>query len=445
MIGSLNKMMTQEELPLKIDGLDAYQTKLLNSSPEWLKAFRQKAFEKFIELGIPTVKEEEWKYTSLAELSSKSLQIASHHKLTESNQFQAYIDAADINIVLVNGVLWGDLSNIKHLPAGLTIKSFTDAAAHLPLEVKDTVSKLTANDPRELLSLNQALFLDGVFIKVENNTVVKPLIHIVHVTSNVEQDTVVFPRSLIHVGQGAEVSILESHIGFTPNGYWSNGVTDMRIGENAHVQYCKAEGEASHTVHTATTRIWQERSSHLEAFSFAHKAKLVRHNFTILFKGEGCNTSLNGFYAIDTTQHVDNHTLLDIQQPNCTSYQLYKGILKDSSRAVFNGKIFVHPIAQKTNGYQLNKHLMLGKEARVDTKPQLEIFADDVKCTHGATIGQLSDEEIFYLQSRCITKELASQLLAKGFIDDIISMISSSAIRQKLGKLLAKKFPEVKL
>ncbi len=445
MIGLSNNMMTQEQLPLKIDGVEEYHSKLVNNSPNWLKSSRQKAWDNFISVGLPTVKEEDWKYTSLAELSPKSLKIASHHQLIETTQFNAYVDQVDINIVLINGVLWSDLSNIKHLPGGLTIKSFSDAAVHFSTEINDTVSKLTSNDTKSLLYLNQALFLDGVFIKVEKDCAIEPLVHIVHVTSNVESDTVVFPRSVIHVGQGAKVSILESHIGFTPNMYWSNALTDMRIGENAHVQYCKAEGEASHTIHTNTTRVWQERSSHFEIFSFAHKARLVRNNLTILLKGEGTNTIMNGFYAIDGHQHVDNHTLLDIQQPNCTSYQLYKGILKDASHAVFNGKIYVHPIAQKTNGYQLNKHLMLGKEARVDTKPELEIFADDVKCTHGATIGQLSDEEIFYLQSRCITKELASQLLAKGFIDDIISTISSEAIRRKLGKLLAKKFPEVKL
>jgi len=438
-------MMINEQLPLKIEGLEQYQTKLVNGSPAWLKASRQSAWDKFLTLGVPTVKDEEWKYTSLADTALKSFKIASHHKLTEEKQFNAYIDQADINIVLVNGVLWSDLSNIKHLPKGITVKSFLDAAAHDADEINDTVSKLTANDPRELLSLNQALFLDGVFVKIDNNAVIEPLVHIVHITSNVDDDTVVFPRSVIHVGKSAQVSILESHIGFTPNTYWSNALTDMRVGENANVQYCKAEGEASHTVHTATTRIWQERASNLEAFSFAHKAKLTRNNFTILLKGEGTNTIMNGFYAIDGTQHVDNHTLIDIQQPNCTSYQLYKGILKDASRAVFNGKIFVHSIAQKTNGYQLNKHLLMGKEARVDTKPQLEIFADDVKCTHGATIGQLSDEEIFYLQSRCINKELATQLVSKGFIDDSINTISSLAIRQKLGKLLAKKFPDVKL
>ena len=437
-------MMAQEEYPLKIEGIDEYQAKLMNNSPNWLKDFRQRAAGEFAQLGLPTVKDEEWKYTSLADLSSKRLQIASHHKLTEEKQFRDYASDKDINIVLINGVLWGDLST-KKLPQGMTVKSFSDASVHFAGELKETVTKLTANDPKTLLYLNQAFFLDGVFVKVDNDAVIEPLVHIIHVTSHIEQDTVVFPRSVIHVGQGAKVSILESHLGFTPNYYWTNAITDMRVGENSDVEYCKAEGEASHAIHTATTRIWQERASQLDCFSFAHRAKLVRNNLTILLKGEGTNTIMNGFYAIDGQQHVDNHTLLDIQQPNCTSYQLYKGILKDASRAVFNGKIYVHPIAQKTNGYQLNKHLVLGKDARVDTKPQLEIFADDVKCTHGATIGQLSDEEIFYLQSRCITKELAAQLLAKGFMDDIISTISSHSIREKLNKLLAKKFPEVKL
>ncbi|MEI7998254.1 MAG: Fe-S cluster assembly protein SufD, partial [Candidatus Omnitrophota bacterium] len=396
----VDKMMIKEQLPLKIEGIDGYLAKLISNSPSWLKDFRQRAWGEFTELGLPTVKEEEWKYSSLIDLSSKTHQIASHHKLSEEKQFNAYLDSADMNIVLVNGVLWGDLSTKRHIK-GLTVKSFSDAAVHCAGEFKDTLIKLTSNDPKSLLYLNHALFLDGVFIKVEDNAVVEPLVHIIHLTSNIEQDTIVFPRSVIRVGVGAKVSILESHIGFTPNSYWSNALTDMYIAENAYVEYCKAEGEASHAVHTATTRIWQERSSQLEAFSFAHKAKFVRNNLTILLKGEGTNTFMNGLYAIDTKQHVDNHTLLDIQQPNCTSYQLYKGILKDSSRAVFNGKVFVHPVAQKTNAYQLNKHLLLGKEARVDTKPQLEIFADDVKCTHGATIGQLSDEEIFYLQSRC--------------------------------------------
>lgn len=442
-------MMTQEQTFLKIIGIDEYQAKLINHSPDWLKDLRRRAVAQFIQLGLPTVKDEEWKYTSLAELSTKRLQIASSHKFTQEQALHEYVDTDDINIVLVNGLLWADYFKKQQLPKGITIKPLSEAILSSASELQETMTKLTANDTKALLYLNQALFLDGIYIKIENNVVIEPTIHIVHLTSSTsggaDSDTILFPRSFIVVETGAKVSILESHIGFGEQSYWSNALTDIRIGENAHVRYCKAEGESSHAVHTATTRIWQESSSQLEAFSFIHHAKLVRNNTTILLKGEGTHTIMNGLYAIDGLQHVDNHTLIDIQQPNCTCSQLYKGILSDASHAVFNGKIFVHPIAQKTNGYQLNKHLLLGNQAKVDTKPQLEIFADDVKCTHGATIGQLNDEEIFYLQSRSISRELARQLLAKGFIDDIINTISSASIRRKLNKLLVKKFSEIKL
>ena len=293
--------------------------------------------------------------------------------------------------------------------------------------------------------MNQALFLDGALIQVEKNAVIEPLVHVIHVTSGILPDTVLFPRSFISVGEAAKVNILESHICFEPVGYLANAVTDMRIASNASVGYCKAQVESHQAVHIGTTRIWQEAGSWLDAFSFTHGGQMVRNNLSIFLKGEGAHTVMNGLYAIDGSQHVDNHTLLDIQQPDCTSFQLYKGLLMAKSRAVFNGKIYVHPVAQKTNAYQLNKHLLLGQDARVDTKPQLEIFADDVKCSHGATIGQLREEEIFYLQSRGIEPKMAVQLLSKGFIDDIINTIKTEAIRGKLNRLLLKKFPEVKL
>lgn len=438
-------MMTQEELPLNIEGLEQYQAKLEQASPAWLKTLRYKAFNQLTMVDMPTIKDEEWKYTSLADLVNRRFQIASHHKLIEDRQLAAYKDKADINIVLVNGVLWGDLSDLKHLPKGLTVTTLNEAIAHHAPEIQETIAKLTPNDTKAFLWMNQALFLDGVFISVDKGAVVEPLVHIIHVTSSIENDTVLFPRTFITVGEAAQVNILESYICFEPVSYLTNAVTDIKIDANANVQYTKAQAETHQAVHIASTRIWQEKGSTLENFIFAHGAQLIRNNLSIFLKGEGCNTIMNGFYATDGSQHVDNHTLLDIQQPNCTSYQLYKGLLNDKSRAVFNGKIYVHSLAQKTNGYQLNKHLLLGKEARIDTKPQLEIFADDVKCTHGATIGQLSDEEIFYLQSRCIGRQTAIQLMSKGFMDDIINTIKSESVRNKLNRLLLKKFPEVKL
>lgn len=431
---------------MKIEGLEAYRSKLENASGVWLKAFRQKCHSQWTGVDTPTVKDEEWKYTSLADGLDRSFQLASRHQLIEEKQFLDYQDKNDINIVLVNGVLWKEgFSNLKHLPPGLTVSSLHTALDHNNTEIQDTISKLTGNDTKSFLWMNQALFLDGALIQVAKDAVIEPLIHIIHITSGIADDTVVFPRSFISIGQSAKVNILESHICFEPASYLSNAVTDMKIAIDAEVGYCKAQAESHLAVHIGTTRIWQEKGSLLDVFSFAYGGQLSRHNLSVFLKGEGAHTIMNGLYAIDGTQHVDNHTLLDIQQPDCSCAQLYKGLLNGQSRAVFNGKIYVHPEAQKTNAYQLNKHLLLGKDARVDTKPQLEIYADDVKCTHGATIGQLSEDEIFYLQSRCINQKLAVELLSKGFIDDIINMIKTDAIRVKLSRLLLKKFPEVKL
>lgn len=438
-------MMTQEQMPLRIDGLDEYQAKILESSPVWLRQLRQRSVAQFMQLGIPTIKDEEYKYTALTELTSKKHHLPSTHKLADDAAVRAYIDEADITIVLVNGAINKDMSMLTALPKGIMVMPFMEAAAHFPQEMESTISKLTANDTRSLLALNHALFQDGVFIKIGDGAVIQPLIHIIHVTSNIEDNAVVFPRVLVHVGTQGQASILESHVGYSATPYWSNAVTDMRLGAGAHLHYCSAEGQGEQAIMTNTIRVWQEKDSNFNIFTFAHKAHLVRNNLSVLLKGEGTNTVMNGFYAVDGTQHVDNHTLLDIQQPNCTSYQLYKGILNDRSRVVFNGKIYVHSDAQKTNGYQLNKHLLLGKEARIDTKPQLEIFADDVKCTHGATIGQINEDEVFYLQSRCIPKDTAVQLLSRGFIDDIINTISNESVRRRLNQFLAAKFPEVKL
>lgn len=430
---------------MKIEGLEVYQSKLEKASGGWLKSFRQKSFSQWAGASIPTIKDEEWKYTSLADSVNRSFQMASHHQLIEDKQFSDYRDKKDINIVLVNGVLWNDLSDLKHLPQGLRVSSLNAALDHNNTEIQDTIPKLTGNDTKAFLWMNQALFLDGAFIQVAEGAAIEPLVHIIHVTSGIGDDTVLFPRSFISIGEDAKVNILESHICFEPVRYLSNAVTDMKIASNAVVGYGKAQVESHQAVHIGTTRIWQEAGSSLDAFSFIYGGQLSRHNLSIFLKGEGAYTIMNGLYAIDGSQHVDNHTLLDIQQPDCTCSQLYKGLLNGRSRAVFNGKIYVHSLAQKTNAYQLNKHLLLGREACVDTKPQLEIFADDVKCTHGATIGQLNEEEIFYLQSRCINQKMAIELLSKGFIDDIINTIKTDAIRRKLSRLLLKKFPEVKL
>lgn len=279
--------MTEQQLPLKIDGLEQYQSKLENASGAWVKSFRQKSYDQWAAISMPTVKDEEWKYSSLADLVNRRFQIAAHHKLIENKQFEGYRDKRDINIVLVNGVLWGELSDLKLLPHGLTVSSLNEALAHNNIEVQDTIAKLTPNDSKAFLWMNQALFLDGVFMQVAKNAVIEPLVHIIHVTSGIEADTVLFPRSYISIGESAQVNILESHVCFEPVPYLSNAVTDMRIASNAVVGYCKAQAESHQAVHVGTTRIWQEKASSLDSFSFDHGGVFARNNLSILIKGEG--------------------------------------------------------------------------------------------------------------------------------------------------------------
>ncbi|MBI3314895.1 MAG: Fe-S cluster assembly protein SufD [Candidatus Omnitrophica bacterium] len=439
-------MMTQQRrYPLRIDGLDEYQEKLIDASPAWLKGLRRRSVALFTEAGLPTVKDEEWKYTPLVDVFNRHLRVAVDPVSVDEAKLRAYQDEGDIHVVLVNGVFNAQLSGLGRLPKGLSILPFQEAAGRYSQEMELLTERLTPNDSKAFVSLNHALFTDGVFVRVQDNAVIEPLIHIIHATACDEPDVMVFPRSMVIVGKNAQASIMESHVSLDAEVYVSDALTDIRVGEGAVVQYCKAEAENVGSVHIAATRIWQEAASTLESFAFAHGALLTRNNLSIFLKGEGANTVVNGFYAIDGQQHVDNHTFLDIRHPHCTTFQFYKGLLNGAAHAVFNGKIYVHPEAQKTDAYQLNKHLLLGPEARVDTKPQLEIFADDVKCTHGATIGQLSEDEVFYLQSRCISRTKAVQLLSKGFMDDIINTVKSLPIRRKLNKLLSVKFPEVKL
>ena len=335
-----------------------------------------------------------------------------------------------------------ELSNKKGLPKGVVIANLQDAIRDNDKELSAFFKRNELNDSDSFLSLNHALFEQGVFIYVAPKVIFKPLIHIIHVTSlgTDNAKAISFPRSVIILGKSAEATVVESHLAFSQKIYFTDAATDIVLAEDAKLLYCKAQGESRQAFHVGTTRIWQERYSQLHTFSLCAGGLITRNNLHVSLNGEGAGAILNGLYAICDNQHVDNHTAVDHRVPNCTSNQLYKGILNQASRAVFNGKIFVRKDAQQTNSYQLNKNLLLGKECRVDTKPQLEIFANDVKCTHGATIGQLNPDEIFYLQSRGVSKDAAVKLLARGFVDDILNTIGNDSIVAKFKKLLTYTF-----
>ena len=437
------------KLDPKISFIDKFDEtiKLLsaNNTPEWLNTFRQNGLSKFQELGFPTTKNEDWKYTNLSPVVTRTYKILStEKKLLELNHFKEYCNPDEINIVFINGIFSKEFATLNDLDFGIKVSTIKDALIKNELVIKQLLTKYSTNTENVFITLNNALLNDGILIEVGNKVISQKLIHIIHVASSINEESLFSPRTIITLGASSEATILESHISFNDESvYFSNSLTDIFLAENATLHYCKAQKESLKSYSVSATRVLQERNSHFDHFSITAGSAITRNNLDVILEGEGSHTSLQSLYSIYLNQHVDNHTSIDHQVPNCTSNQLYKGILNGSSRAVFNGKIFVRPIAQQTNSYQLNKNLLLGKDCRVDTKPQLEIFADDVKCTHGATIGQLNEEEIFYLQSRSIARKDAIKMLARGFAEDLLQNIKNESVHQKLNRLLEPSFAQL--
>jgi Fe-S cluster assembly protein SufD len=412
-----------------------------NGSPRWLGELRQKAWRRFNDLGIPTVKEEEWKYTNLSPVTQHQYLIPSRHLSLKVPDLDDYIHSNEITLVLENGFLNPQWSNIPFQKNGVSILSLHDVAH----SQSDYLKKLFAYfnelpQATSFVSLNQALHQDGIVIEVKKNTASPRLIHLIHVITGKEQ-ALTFPRTLIHLEASSELTVLETHLCLNDTSvYFTSPLTEIVLEENSTLHYCKAQKESLKAFHVGSTRVWQERNSHFDGFSVIGGASITRNNLDAVLNGEGATSTLNGLYSLRENQLADNHTFVDHRSPQATSNQFYKGILNDSSRAVFNGKILVRPIAQLTNSYQLNKNLLLGPNCRVDTQPQLEIFADDVKCTHGATIGQLNEDEVFYFQSRSISRRDAVKMLSVGFVEDVLNKIASENINQKMHKLLAPSF-----
>lgn len=429
---------TSEKSEIFLRNIHEAQKRIKSSFPAWALDWQKQHLAKVEKQGFPTIKDEEWKYVNVKPIIDRAYTIPTDGTLTTQDELKRYIDPAEINIVFVNGIFAPSLSNFKKLPKGVKILTLAEAVQDKATGLENFLKDPQNNHETSFIALTKALAQNGVYIEVADKAVAEELIHIVYVAN--AADIIATPYNIIRVGKSAQASILESFIGFNKDVYFTNALTEITIKEDSTLKYCKSQSESLNAYHIGATRVWQERNSNFIGFSFAVGGQITRNNLDVTINGEGASAVLNGLYCVNGTQLVDNHTLVDHREPNCTSNQLYKGILNGSSRAVFNGKIFVKPIAQKTNSYQLNKNLLLGKDAQVNTKPQLEIGADDVKCTHGATIGQLNEDEIFYLQSRSISRKEAISMLSHGFVDGIVETIHNDSIAKKLNQLLEPTF-----
>lgn len=396
--------------------------------PPALQHARKAAIARFGEVGFPTAHDEEWRFTNVAPLARTRFQLASDGKAALPQGLP------DRGLVFVNGAFQRGLP-AGTLPGGVVVGRLADALQQHPQLVEPYLARLARTDASPFTALNTAFLRDGAFVYVPAGVAVEEPLHLVFV-SNPAEESVAYLRNLIVIGDNARVSLVESYLGNDGTSYFTNAVTEISVAANAAVDHYKVQQEGRGAFHIATMQVHLARGSTFASHAITLGGALTRNDANAVLDAENCECTLNGLYMGNGTQVIDNHTRIDHAKPNCTSHELYKGILGGQARGVFNGKIYVHPDAQKTDAKQTNKTLLLSDDAVIDTKPQLEIFADDVKCTHGATIGQLDAESIFYLRSRGIGLAEARSLLTYAFANDIVSRVKVDTVRARLERVL---------
>lgn len=412
--------------------------------PSWLHRLRREAISRFAELRFPTTRDEEWRFTSVAPIVKTQFRLVFEHDVDGLSAAQleglTFGQSQWPRLVFVDGLYSRELSSLSSLPDGIEAANLAEAVLSAPDLVERHLTRYVRYDGDAFAALNAAFIRDGAFIYIPNGKIIDEPIHLLFIATARPLPAVWHPRNLIMVGRGAAAAFIESYISLSDGVYFTNAVTEIVLGENALVDYYKIQRESERAYHVATIQAYQERSSVFSSFSMAAGAALARENLNVLLDGEGGECALNGLYFVAGEQHVDNHTTIDHARPHGTSRELYKGILDGRSHAVFNGRIIVRKEAQRTDAKQTNKNLFLSDEAQVNTNPQLEILADDVKCTHGATVGQLDQEALFYLESRGISREAARALLTYGFASDVIGRVKLEPVRAELDRIVLAKF-----
>ena len=402
------------------------------SSPTvpWLELVRSGAMDRFEQIGFPSVHEEEWKYTNLAPLAKESFQPATPVEVSTLDAARfAYPETANAHLVVVNGFFREDLSVTTGLGEVVAIDIFNAVAdARYNKLVRKYLARNAKYDDNGLKALNTAFIQSGVFLWIPKNVKLETPLQITFVSD--EPQTASFPRLLVVAEENSSATLIESYAG--DGRYFTNSIAEIVLKDGARLEHYRVQNESHRAFHVATTATELGRASSYDVTSINLGAQLARHDVSVVLDNEGAECWVDGLYVVGPDQHSDTHSVIDHKEPHCNSHQLYKGILDGNGRAVFNGKIFVREGAQKTDAMQTNKNLLLSPQARVDTKPQLEIYADDVKCAHGAAVGQIDEEELFYLQARGLNPELGRNLLTYGFAEEVIGKIKIESIRSQL-------------
>jgi Fe-S cluster assembly protein SufD len=424
-----------------------FEKYLNGQSDSDLHMIRRSAIQNFTKLGYPTTKNEEWKYTDISSLAALNFDPTQNKesKPIEKQEFDKFrFGNLDCYVMtFVNGYFVAKLSSTT-LPQNIVMQPISSALLHH----SDIIAKYLTNYARfdldSFSALNTAFLQEGAFVHVRKGAVLKKPIHIIFLSKESQNQILTQPRNLIIAEENSQVKIIQTHASLDSGTYFANAVDEVILNNNAVVEHFKLQLESENAYHISTSQVYQERSSNYVSHYFSAGGHLVRNNINSVLDAEGAECTLNGLYIANHNQHVDNHTVIDHAKPHCNSHELYKGILDDKASGVFNGKIYVRTDAQKTNAIQANNCLLLSDNASIDTKPQLEIYADDVKCTHGATIGQLDEDAYFYMRSRGIDTIKARNLLIFAFAGEVIDRIDIAPIREKIADLFVAKLRTIK-
>ena len=421
----------------RLEGLLAEHARFVKgrgaAAPVWLRELRDRAASRFAAAGFPTVRQEEWRFTNVAPIADAGFRLAEKQP-TNAAQLMARVrlPETEARIVILNGRFAPELSDVATQTPGVLAASLATAVSNNRPECA-FLSQVWEHTP--FIALNTAFLEDGAFIVIPANAVVERPIHVIVITGGAGR-AMAHPRTLIAAGANSQARVAMTFLGAAGETHFTNAVTEVTLGENAVLDVYTDQRETDIAYHVAAISVHLQRNSTFRSRAVTLGGKLLRNDISAILAGEGAHCALDGCYLVDGDRLVDNHTTIDHATPHCTSHELYKGILDGKARAVFNGRIIVREDAQKTDAKQTNRALLLSDEAQINSNPQLEIFADDVKCTHGAAIGQLDEEALFYLQARGLTRRDARDMLIHAYAGEVLTGIAVEPLRQQLEREL---------
>lgn len=402
--------------------------------PRWLAERREAAIERFRDVGFPTTRQEEWRFTNVAPIVSTAFKLAPAG--APPGLDSARVPRRPAQAVFLNGVYQPELSSLSGLPAGVQVGSLAERLAGDGDLLEAHLSRYASNESNPFTALSTAFFQDGAFVYLPRGVAVESPIHLVFLSGPGSDPALWYARTLVVAERGASAAVVESYEAVGEGVYLTNAVSELVVGEGARLDHYRIQRESDRSYHLATTQSHQYRDSVFRSCTMAFGSALSRHDVNAVLDGTGGELTLNGLSFLSGRQHVDHHTTIEHAQPHCDSREVFNGIFDDHARGVFNGRIIVRPGAQRTDSKQTNNNVLLSEDARADSQPQLEIYADDVKCTHGATLGPLDENAVFYLKSRGLSDAESRRLLTYGFTAEILAQVRVAEVREHLDQLI---------